>query len=185
MLNALPQLFASAAMQRACLLVNHVLSSEPVATDRLKPHAGRQLLVQLSGWPELLPAPPALRFAITPAGLLEWLPEAAPAAADLELTVEAANPARLLVQGLLGRRPPVAVAGDSRLAADVSWVIDNLRWDVRDDLARIFGELPARELARSARALAEGLRSAVQGFAQRAASGTGGSADAPAQPPAR
>jgi ubiquinone biosynthesis protein UbiJ len=42
--------------------------------------------------------------------------------------------------------------------------MDNLRWDVSDDLARLIGEGPARELARLGRVLSAGLRKAVSAF---------------------
>jgi ubiquinone biosynthesis protein UbiJ len=202
MIPALNEVLSSAVVSRATLLINHVLSSEPVACARLRPHAGRCLRVQPVDWPGLLPAWPTLRFAITPAGLLEWQPAATDPAspavvADLEITLQADNPAALLVEGLMGRRPAVSVSGDAALAADVSWVIDNLRWDVRDDLARTFGELPARELSRSASAVATGVRDVVQGLVQRVRSGRDGGASeggfgssgaqtpSPAQRPAR
>lgn len=184
MLTALNQLVASAAIARATLLVNHVLASEPVATGRLRPHAARTLRVQLTDWPGLLPALPALCFTVTPAGLLEWREGVLGAAEsfDLDVSVDAGNPAGLLLQGLMGHRPSVSVSGDAAFAADVSWVMDNVRWDVRDDLARAFGELPAGELSRRASALAEGLRSAVDGLVLRARAAKGSS---PAQRPAR
>lgn len=204
MVQALNEVFSSVVVTRATLLLNHVLSSEPVACGRLRPHAGRCLRVRLIDWPGLLPALPMLRFVITPAGLLEWQPGVADSAAsegsgvwaDLDITLQADNPAALVVEGLMGQRPAVSVSGDAALAADVNWVIDNLRWDLRDDLARTFGELPARELSRSASALASGLRGAVQGLVQRVRagregvspdSGFGGAAQtpSPAQRPAR
>jgi len=197
MLHAIPQVFANAALPRLVLLVNHVLAAEPVATERLRRHAGRSLKLNLDAWPDLLPPPPLLQFGITPAGLFEWQAPAATAepaaAADLLITVDAGNPARALLQGLMGKRPAVNVAGDAAFAADVSWVIDNVRWDIRDDLARLFGELPAGELARQARAVGDALRGAAQGLAQRAAGlresafGSGGSAPdaAAARPPSQ
>ena len=204
MIHALSEGLVSAVTARATVLANHVLASEPAATGRLRAHAGRLLRIRVLDWPDALPTLPSLRFAITPAGLLEWQPDArggaescaADSPIDLDITLQAGNPAALLVQGLMGKRPAVSIAGDSALAADVSWVIDNLRWDVRDDVARLVGELPARELARHASALAEGLRSAVQGLVQRATSPRagdspqGGFGDAaqspsPAQRPAR
>ncbi len=200
MLDALNEVISTAVATRATLLFNHVLASEPVATGRLRPHAGRRLRVQLIDWPELLPAPPLLWFAITPAGLVEWQGASASSAAaeapvDLDITLNAGNPAALLVQGLRGQRPAVTVAGDAALAADVSWVMDNLRWDVRDDLARAFGDLPAAELSRRASALAAGLRSAVDGLMQRTRAARDGASDdgfsaagqppSPAQRPAR
>ncbi|MDO9312987.1 MAG: hypothetical protein Q7T97_00390 [Burkholderiaceae bacterium] len=204
MFTVLYDSLAAAFAARATLLINHVLTSEPVACGRLRAHAGRSLHVRLLDWPELLPALPMLRFAITPAGLLEWRPEVPGVAAssgpevpaDLDIAVEAGNPAAALLQGLMGRRPAVSISGDSSLAADVSWVVDNLRWDLRDDVAGIVGELPARELARHATTMAAGLRNAVQALMQRATTGRDGASSqggfggaaqspSPAQRPAR
>jgi ubiquinone biosynthesis accessory factor UbiJ len=107
---------------------------------------------------------PELVYVITPAGLLEWQAEPSQAVADLTLQIEASNPAMEVLRRLAGRAPRIQITGDSALAADVSWVTDNLRWDVEDDLARLVGQGPAHELARVGRALANGLRGIV-GFA--------------------
>ena len=40
-------------------MLNHVLASEAVATERLRPHAGRAVALTLDQWPSLLPAPPS------------------------------------------------------------------------------------------------------------------------------
>lgn len=111
----------------------------------------------------MLPALPDLVFGVTPAGLLEWRGDDAASQADLNLTVSADNPALMAWQGLSGERPKVLVEGDADFAADVSWLVDNLRWDVEDDLARVVGEVPAREMVRFGSVLAAGLRAAVQG----------------------
>ncbi|MFG5408261.1 hypothetical protein ABXN37_09225 [Piscinibacter sakaiensis] len=128
MLESLRALAAPAVLQRLTLLINHVLASETAATHRLRGHAGRRLAVRLGDWPELLPDPPPLVFAITPAGLLDWL-------ADLQVRIDARNPALALLQGLGGQRPRIEVSGDAALAADVSWLFENLRWDLEDDPA--------------------------------------------------
>ena len=49
-----------------------------------------------------------------------------------------------------------------RFATDLNWLFDNLRWDVQDDLARVFGPVPAREIARIGGGIAAGLREAVR-----------------------
>ncbi len=152
----------SAAMERITLLLNHVIAAEPVATEKLRPHSGRSIQLQWTGWPGLLPAPPVVAFIVTPAGLLEWSGEQAPAQPDLRVTLDASNPLRLMRQWLSGERPQVGIEGDSALAADVSWLIDNLRWDIEDDIARIIGQAPAHELTRGASAVATGLREAVR-----------------------
>ena len=41
-----------------------------VAMARLVPHQGRLIALELQQWPALLPAPPTLKFRVTPAGLL-------------------------------------------------------------------------------------------------------------------
>jgi len=144
------------------LLANHVVASEPQAQQRLRPHAGRVVMLELSGWPALMPALPALAFVVTPAGLLEWSgPDGAPSV-DLRLRVDASNPAGLFARGLSGKRPPVEVSGDATLAADVSWLMDHLRWDIEDDLAQLIGAGPAREISRIGALLASGLREAVK-----------------------
>ena len=60
MLHTLSNLLAPAVAERLTLVFNHVLGSESVAMERLRPHAGRRLELQLAGWPSLLPAPPPL-----------------------------------------------------------------------------------------------------------------------------
>ncbi|HJV60254.1 MAG TPA: hypothetical protein VJ743_04870 [Albitalea sp.] len=161
MLESFTQFAGTAFMQRLTLWLNHVLASEEVAVQRLRPHAGRCIRLQMSGWPSLLPPMPELSFVITPAGLVEWIGQSAPPAPDLRLQVDASNPALSLVRGMAGQRPAVEVSGDAALAADVSWLMDNLRWDLQDDLARVIGAAPAHELARIGGKLAGGLREAV------------------------
>ena len=93
MLPNLNALLAPALMDRLVLVVNHVLSAEPAAVERLKPHRGRVLRLDLLQVPRLLPTPPPLAFMITPAGLVEWCRSAVDA--DLWVRLEAANPAAL------------------------------------------------------------------------------------------
>jgi len=152
----------SAAMERITLLLNHVIAAEPAATERLRPHSGRSLQLVWTGWPALLPPPPTVAFTVTPAGLLEWSGLEPPLQPDLKVHLDAANPLKLAGQWLTGERPTVSIEGDSGLAADVSWLIDNLRWDLEDDLARVIGQAPAHELSRFASAVAGGLREAVR-----------------------
>ena len=181
MFDTLQQLASSAFMQRFTLWLNHVLSSEEVAMARLRPHAGRSVRVQLSGWPSLLPAPPELRFAVTRAGLVEWTGDQPAVEPDLHLSLDASNPAMMLARGLSGQRPSIEVAGDSALATDISWLMDNLRWDVEDDLARFIGAGPAHELARIGQPVVSALRSALAAVAGLATRYAGGAQEPPAR----
>jgi ubiquinone biosynthesis accessory factor UbiJ len=157
-----PLFVAVAALERATLLANHVLGSEEVATDKLRPHAGRCIQLELRDLPALLPSPPGLVFKVTPAGLLEWCGPQPTEAVDLHVRVDASNPAGLFARLLVGDRPQVEVQGDAGLATDLNWLIDNLRWDVEDDLARVVGDAPAHQIATLSRAFAGGLRSMLQ-----------------------
>lgn len=163
MLHTLNSLLAPAVMERLTLVINHVLASESVATERLKPHAGRSVELLLTGWPSLLPPPPALGFRVTPAGLMEWCGLERSAAPDLALRLDASNPALLLSRALGGEMPPVTVDGDALLAGDVNWLLQNLRWDVAADLERLLGPAAAQPLFKLGAALAHALRAAVQG----------------------
>ncbi len=166
MFQNLQSLLAPAVMERLTLVINHVLASESVATERLKPHAGRCIALTATGWPALLPPLPPCVFRVTPAGLLEWCGLAPQDAADLSLRLDASNPAALLARAVAGDMPAVAVEGDAVLAGDINWLLQNLRWDVAADLERAFGPAVAQQLHRLGSALARALRSALQGAAQ-------------------
>lgn len=148
---------------RVVLLLNHVLQQEPEAQQRLRRQAGKCITVRA---PALLPPGwaageegEALTLQVTSAGLLA---EAAPGqAADLTLSLQADSATALAQRLLAGQRPPVAIAGDVQLAAEVAWLIDHVRWDVEEDLARLVGDAAAHTLAGWARALAEALRTHV------------------------
>ena len=179
MFHSLNSLLGSAAIERATLLANHVLASEPIATERLRAHAGRCIQLQFDGWPGLLPALPSTAFRVTPAGMIEWCGDETPTAPDLRVTVDASNPALALAQALAGTRPKVDVAGDAAFATDLNWLFDNLRWEAQDDLARVVGQAPAREIARVGAGIAAGLREAVRTLSGLVTRGRDGAAGSP------
>lgn len=160
MLQEWTTLFAPAAQERLTLLLNHVLSRESVACERLKAHKGAIVLMELKGWPAFLPGlvPPPLTLQITPAGLLERLPEVSDKPA-MRVQLDVSNPAALAMGVLAGERPKIEIQGDAALATDMSWLIDNLRWDIEDDMARWMGPAPAHELARIGKGIAVALSS--------------------------
>ena len=153
------------AQARLTLLVNHVIAAEPEATRRLLAHHGALIEVEWTGWPAFLPAPPPAQWRVTPAGLLEVEDGSA---------AEPVDPARTLVVSLdqpaltawafsgAQGRPPMTVRGDVGLAAEIGWLAEHLRWDIEDDLARIVGDAPARQLAQFGRAVAQGVQALLQ-----------------------
>ena len=182
MLHGLQSLVENAVMGRATLLANHVVSAEPMAMERLRAHRGSTLQVEFTGWPALLPRLPTFGFRITPAGLVEWLGDERIDEADLRIEVDASNPALAFAHLLGGARPQVSVAGDAAFAADVNWLIDNLRWDIQDDLAQLVGSGPAHQIARLAKVAADALREAARTLGGLVGKGAPG---APGGPPPR
>lgn len=168
MIHTLQALLAPALMERLVLVVNHVLDAEPAAKQRLLSQRGRVIELRLQDWPSLLPAPPVLAFKVTPAGLLEWCGASAGAEADLHMAVDASNPLALGARMAGGVMPAVDIDGDAQLAADVNWLLQNLRWDVAGDLERVFGPALAAPLYQLGSALARALRAATRGAAAAA-----------------
>ena len=81
--------------------------------------------------------------------------------------------AALVERALQGDKPAVAIAGDVQLAAEVAWLIDHVRWDLEDDLARLVGDAAAHTLVTWGRRLAQALRTQLlpraRALAERAA----------------
>jgi ubiquinone biosynthesis accessory factor UbiJ len=155
MLQSWSTLWVPAVQDRLALLLNHVVGREPVARERLGGISGRAVVLRLAGWPALLPAAPDLVLGVTPAGMFERL-EAAPADA-LRIEIDASNPLQLGLAALSGERPRVSVQGDATVAGELNWLIDNLRWDIEDDLAALIGPLPARQLTTVAQVARESI----------------------------
>ena len=136
------------AQRRIVLLLNHILLQEQEAIGRLARQKGR--VVQLQ-WRSL-----SLKLAATAAGLVD-LAEAE-AKPDLVLVLTEESPLAV-AQGLLrGERPTVRIAGDVQLAAEVNWLVDHVRWELEEDLARIVGDAPAHAMGQAARGMATALR---------------------------
>lgn len=177
MIMPLPTWLLSAALPKLILLLNHVISTEEAALARLRPHAGRYLRLECRG-PAVFPALPPLVAEITPAGLLEWVEYAESVPTDLGIALDVSQPASVFLDGLRGQRPRVDVSGDAALAGDINWLIENLRWDIEDDLALAVGPVMAREMVRWGTMLGAGLRQAAGQFANLAGRWGSGAASA-------
>ena len=92
----------------------------------------------------------------TPAGLLALSQPGE--SSDLQLRVAEASPLLLAQTLLAGGKPPVEIQGDVQLAAEVAWLVDNLRWDLEEDLSRLLGAPVAHQLTAAGRMLVQGLR---------------------------
>lgn len=157
-----PTWLQSELLQKFVLLLNHVLQSEPEAMARLARHRGRVFSFEGLG----LGRPLRLSFTATPAGLLDLAD--AQATPDLRLQMVPEHPTVLLQNVVAGQKPPVRIEGDVQLAADLNWVVDHVRWDIEEDLARLLGDERAHWLVVMARpwvlALQGFVRSAIGGI---------------------
>jgi ubiquinone biosynthesis accessory factor UbiJ len=143
-----PAWMVEETQRRFVLLVNHVLMQEPEAQARLARQAGRVLQAQ---WRNFV-----VRVVATRAGLLDLAPPAI--APDLTLTVTEQSPWGLAQAAFRGDKPPVGIAGDVRFAAEVNWLVDNVRWDLEEDLSRLLGDAPAHALGQAVRSMVDALR---------------------------
>jgi ubiquinone biosynthesis protein UbiJ len=157
MLHSVPSQLLPALQARLVLLVNHVLSREPTASERLKTHAGRRVRIAPPALPAWLPGLPEATLAVTPAGLFEL--DSAATEADLELRFAAPDLSRLVATLTGQSQPSVQIDGDAALAGDIQWLVDHVRWDIEADLADLIGPAPAHQLASLGRAAASALRS--------------------------
>ena len=161
-----PEWMVDELQNRVVLFLNHVLMQEPQAQERLKRQKGKPVKVQ---WGEV-----HLTLAATAAGLLER-PAAGAAAPELTVTLTQTSPLTLAQTVMAGDKPGVDIQGDVQLAAEVAWLVDNVRWDVEEDLSRIVGDAAAHTLVRMAGAASQAVRS----FVGRAPAGFARSAPAP------
>lgn len=143
------------AQGRIVLLLNHVLQQEPEATARLARQKGQVVLLQWRSF--------TLKLVATPAGLLDRA--GADAKPDLVLRLTQDSPLAIAQAALRGDKPGVRIEGDVQLAAEVSWLVDHVRWDAEDDLARIIGDVPASAIGQALRRAMDVLRSFAAGKA--------------------
>jgi ubiquinone biosynthesis protein UbiJ len=143
-----PEWAVEEGQRRLVLLLNHVLMQEKEATTRLARQKGRVVLFQ---WQQF-----HFKLLLTPAGLLELA--RADSASDLTLSLTEASPLALAQSALRGDKPAVRIEGDVQLAAEVNWLVDHVRWDVDEDLARLLGDAPAHALGQAVRRVATALR---------------------------
>ncbi|PTT18057.1 hypothetical protein DBR12_16170 [Acidovorax sp. HMWF029] len=165
-----PQWLVHELQQRLVLFLNHVLMQEKEAMDRLVRQKGRVSRVQWRVY--------SLALVVTPAGLFNLAPEAA--VPDLRLEVTETSPLSLAQGALRGDKPAIRIEGDVQLAAEINWLVDHVRWDIEEDLARVIGDAPAHTVAQVASRGAQALRQFV---GARMAAGSA-AASASSSPPA-
>jgi ubiquinone biosynthesis accessory factor UbiJ len=168
-----PPWMVEEVQRRLVLLLNHVLMQEPEAQARLTRQAGR---VVEARWRVFV-----VRLAATPAGLLDLASSAA--TPDLTLTLTEESPWELAQAALRGDKPPVRIAGDVQFAAEINWLVEHVRWDLEEDVARVIGDAPAHAMGEAARKMVQALRQFARPSAAAAEGSAPGNTPAPTTGP--
>lgn len=135
--------------------INHVLRGESWALRRLQPFAGRTARFHI----------PPFDLCLTVSGDGEVAPAARGAVADVSFRLTPPVALRIL-GGDDAAHAEVAVSGDTEFAQAVRLVVRNARWDVEEDLARIFGDIAAHRMAGAGRGLVRMQRRAASSLAR-------------------
>lgn len=142
--------------------LDHLLELDPDARERLRPLAGRQLVLQLKG------TPARIRLALDADA--RWsvalqrdaqTGEATPVEADLRLTASPGTILRLLASGEAGVGQ-LRIEGDAELARQLERLARSWTPDLDAVFTRPFGDVLGFQLARVARALGQGVRRGLQ-----------------------
>jgi ubiquinone biosynthesis protein UbiJ len=139
-------------------VINHLLKSASWARERLKPCAGKIARFKL--------APFTVALVILDSGEVADAP--ALASADASFTLTAGIALRMLAHDPHAWQQ-VEVSGDTELTREILYVVQNLRWDVEEDLSRVFGDVAAHRMASAAHELDRWRRDTVDSFARSAA----------------
>jgi ubiquinone biosynthesis protein UbiJ len=139
--------------------LNHLLGAEAWARDKLKPYVGQCVEFRASPLP-------ALRLEILDSGLLGHA--AQDAVPNLVVTIgSGALPA--LVRGEDALMREIGIEGSADLAGAVQYLFRHLRWDLEEDLSRVFGDVLAHRMVEQGRRFAAWNREAAENLAQNLA----------------
>jgi ubiquinone biosynthesis protein UbiJ len=136
--------------------LNHLLSQQPLAAERLRPFAGKSVEIRC-------PPLPHLQVTILESGMLERSPEGA--ASTLLVKLRPGALALLLARDKAARGQ-IELDGPADLAAAVDTLVRDLGWDFEEDLSRVFGDVVAHRLASGGRAFAAWQREALVRLAE-------------------
>jgi len=138
------------------LALNHLLEAEAWARDKLKPYAAQ--CVEFRS-----PPLPALRLEILDTGLLRRAAE--DAVPNLVVNIgPGAVPAMLRGEDALLRE--IGIEGNADLAGTVQYLFRHLRWDIAEDLSKVFGDVVAERMVREGKRFAAWNVEAAEKLAQ-------------------
>ena len=122
--------------------INHLLRQNSWAAPRLQPHAGKVVRV------ETFPVP--VLISVTEIG--EAAAAAPDATADVSIRLTPGHLLRLAARDATVWND-IKAEGDAEFAAALNHIARNLRWDIEEDLSRVFGDIAAHRVAETGRKL--------------------------------
>lgn len=135
-------------------VLNHLLTGEPWAGERLRVFAGQRVAIVGGPFP--------VHLGVTAAGLFEAVAVSGEPAVTISLPAD--FPARLLVDRS-SLFAAAKLAGSVDFAEALAFVFRNLRWDVEDDLAQYVGDIAAHRMVRAGQAAHEWQTGALHNLA--------------------
>ena len=133
--------------------LNHLLKSASWARERLRPAAGKVVRFEL--------APFTVGYTLLDTGEVADAPAAT--VPDATFTLAPGIALRML-SGDSEAWQKVAVSGDGALAREILYIAQNLKWDVEEDLSRVFGDVAAHRLVTAADTLRRWQRDSAASF---------------------
>lgn len=137
--------------------LNHVLSGEGWARERLRGFSGQRL--RFAG------GPLALDLVVDGEGLFRLSDTTADEPPGVTIELPADAPFRLLSGGRDALFAGARLTGSADFAEVLAFVFRNLRWDIEDDLSGVVGDVAARRLVRTGTALLAWQKSAAANLA--------------------
>lgn len=135
--------------------LNHVLSRNAWARERLRPHGGAIVEIHLDAF--------IVRLAIDHQGL--FAADTRSTAPEVTITVPLSAVPRLAFDAQQNAMGAVRLAGNAELADTVAFVLRHLEWDIEADLAGLVGDIAAHRIVAGLRALAPVPRRAAESIA--------------------
>ena len=129
----------------AAAALNHLLSGQAWARERLRPFAGKRVSFRLAPLPDL-------RLLILDSGLVDASMPRGDAPDDLTVTLKSGALPLLLARDEAALRE-VALAGPADLASTVQALFRDLEWDAEEDLSKLLGDVLAHRVADAARGM--------------------------------
>jgi ubiquinone biosynthesis protein UbiJ len=138
--------------------INHLLSQEPWARDKLRAHAGKVVCFNA----ELL----NVRLAVTADGLVATADPATPPSVTIRIRL---SDLPLILQNRERAFSYVKLEGDADFANAISQLSQSLRWEAEEDLSKWVGDIPATRIVAGARSAAKSISGVQQALAENVA----------------